>query len=609
MSNLKILLAVIAAATIGWLAAVSETTSQSPDFRKARYYYMAGAQAMAEDRETEAYEYFKKASSICPSYPEAAYEFAAMRITNNCDTLATLDEKIRSMEMMTPFVNLHPEDHYKCQYYAYVATQLDTLDETLRVYKAMEAKSPDYSDILVFLADTYARMGRFKEGIDALDRYQRIEGRSPQLTLQKVAYHIGDGDTVGALAETDDLLASNPTDPGYLVLKGNVLDYIGMSDSAYVYYLRAEQAAPDNGQAKIALANYFQSKGDSVAYDHKVYQALLSEDFGVEEKTALLADYLSKLFSDQSDTSRGDTLFSVLAEQYPHDPKMIEFAARYAASKEDLALAEERIRYAIDMDSDEPTYWEALMTYQIGADKPQEAMKTYKEALGHVADSESLSLMYASAAQIADSIPVVLDVCGRLIRTMVPTFPVEEKITDKSAARNLNFYDIVKLSSYYEILGDAFYAHYQATGKNDSTYLNKTYTAYDNSLELLPDNYNTLNNYAFFLCENGGDLQKAKEMSARSLTYGESSTNLDTYAWILFRLGEYKDAKTYQATALEKAAEEGTESAELFHHYGDILFMNGEPDKAVEFWGKALELEPDNDLLKKKVEHKTFFYN
>ena len=36
--------------------------------------------------------------------------------------------------------------------------------------------------------------------------------------------------------------------------------------------------------------------------------------------------------------------------------------------------------------------------------------------------------------------------------------------------------------------------------------------------------------------------------------------------------------------------------------------MNGEPKEAVKFWEKALELDPDNKLIQKKVRHKTYFY-
>ena len=47
---------------------------------------------------------------------------------------------------------------------------------------------------------------------------------------------------------------------------------------------------------------------------------------------------------------------------------------------------------------------------------------------------------------------------------------------------------------------------------------------------------------------------------------------------------------------------------ELFHHAGDIYFMNKEYEGAIEFWKKALALDPDNELLKKKVKHKAYFY-
>ena len=60
---------------------------------------------------------------------------------------------------------------------------------------------------------------------------------------------------------------------------------------------------------------------------------------------------------------------------------------------------------------------------------------------------------------------------------------------------------------------------------------------------------------------------------------------------------------------IEKAIANTEElSEELCHHAGDIYFMNGDPKKAVEYWEKALDFEPDNELLKRKVKHKTYFY-
>ena len=54
----------------------------------------------------------------------------------------------------------------------------------------------------------------------------------------------------------------------------------------------------------------------------------------------------------------------------------------------------------------------------------------------------------------------------------------------------------------------------------------------------------------------------------------------------------------YIESALEK---DKTKSAELVDHYGDILFMNGDKEKAVEQWKKAKEMGKDSEILNRKI--------
>ena len=61
----------------------------------------------------------------------------------------------------------------------------------------------------------------------------------------------------------------------------------------------------------------------------------------------------------------------------------------------------------------------------------------------------------------------------------------------------------------------------------------------------------------------------------------------------------------------KQAVEQGEEfklDATIKEHYGDILFMNGEPEAALAQWEQALKLQPDNEMLKKKVKYKTYFF-
>lgn len=87
----------------------------------------------------------------------------------------------------------------------------------------------------------------------------------------------------------------------------------------------------------------------------------------------------------------------------------------------------------------------------------------------------------------------------------------------------------------------------------------------------------------------------------------DNGSYLDTYALVLFLKHDYKKALEF----IEKAAEHrdsDTGNAELWEHYGDILFMLGKPAEAVEKWKDALKDNPGSKLLKKKIENRTYFY-
>ena len=76
----------------------------------------------------------------------------------------------------------------------------------------------------------------------------------------------------------------------------------------------------------------------------------------------------------------------------------------------------------------------------------------------------------------------------------------------------------------------------------------EAYAAYDSSLVYNPSNIGALNNYAYYLSVERRDLDKAEEMSYKTVkAEPNNSTYLDTYAWILFEKGNYAEARIYIA--------------------------------------------------------------
>jgi tetratricopeptide (TPR) repeat protein len=115
-----------------------------------------------------------------------------------------------------------------------------------------------------------------------------------------------------------------------------------------------------------------------------------------------------------------------------------------------------------------------------------------------------------------------------------------------------------------------------------------------------------LNNYAYYLSLENRDLNKALEMSAKTIKKEpKSSTYLDTYAYILFQLRRYPEALKYIELAILNG---GTNSGVILEHYGDILFMNGQTDLAVNTWKEAKEKGDTSDMIDIKIEKREFIH-
>lgn len=104
----------------------------------------------------------------------------------------------------------------------------------------------------------------------------------------------------------------------------------------------------------------------------------------------------------------------------------------------------------------------------------------------------------------------------------------------------------------------------------------EAYRRYDEALELDPDCTAVLNNYAYYLSEEGKSLRKALKMSRRSIELEpDNPTYLDTCGWILYLLGRPEEAKPLFKHAMIYG---GKDSAVVLEHYSVVLDALGEKD-------------------------------
>jgi tetratricopeptide (TPR) repeat protein len=153
--------------------------------------------------------------------------------------------------------------------------------------------------------------------------------------------------------------------------------------------------------------------------------------------------------------------------------------------------------------------------------------------------------------------------------------------------------DIV--SDFYAVMGDLLHQKGMAR---------EAFEAYDSCLQWKDNNIMCLNNYAYYLSELGEQLDRAEQMSYKTVKADpKNATYLDTYAWILFMQKRYAEARVYIDQALQNDADS---NAVIVEHAGDIYIQNEQPERAVELWQQALEKDPKNKVLIRKIKLKKY---
>ena len=113
----------------------------------------------------------------------------------------------------------------------------------------------------------------------------------------------------------------------------------------------------------------------------------------------------------------------------------------------------------------------------------------------------------------------------------------------------------------------------------------KAYEAYDRVLKSDSNNIYVLNNYAYYLSLDNQDLERALQMSAKTIkAEPKNATYLDTYAWILYKLERYPEAKKYMDKVFKY---DKNPQGVNYEHFGDILYKLGDTKNAMKNWKKA----------------------
>ena len=551
-------------------AVVLAQSSLTPEQQRKYDYFFLEAMRLKEKKDyASAFGLLQHCLDIHPNAASALYEVSQYYMF--------LRQVPQGEEALEKAVASAPDNYWYSQGLASLYQQQNELDKAITLLEQMAVRFPGKQDPLFNLLDLYGRQEKYDEVISTLNRLEKHMGKNEQLSMEKFRIYLQMKDDKKAFQEIESLVQEYPMDMRYQVILGDVYLQNGKKQEAYDVYQKVLAAEPDNPMAIFSMASYYKQTGQEGLYQQQLDTLLLNKKVTPDTKVSVMRQMIVENEQADKDSTQIIALFDRIMKQEQDDPQIPMLYAQYLLSKNMEAESVPVLEQVVDLDPTNKAARMMLVGTAVRKEDYKQIIKVCEPGIEATPDALEFYYYLAIAYNQAEQPDSVVSICKRAL---------EHTTADSKK-------EVV--SDFYSILGDMYHTQKQ---------MKEAYAAYDSALVYNPSNIGALNNYAYYLSVERRDLDKAEEMSYKTVkAEPNNATYLDTYAWILFEKGNYAEARIYIDNAMKSDDEK---SDVIVEHCGDIYYMTGDVDGALSYWKKALEMGSESKTLKQKIEKKKY---
>lgn len=524
------------------------------------------------------YRLLERALEVYPEGHEAMSELATFAL--NYDTPVPVQTYLERAHELQPD-NLD----YTFDLARYYLSQSDSNGVTLMRQLLKEETMRDYA--YASLCEYYDETGQYDSACAVLDQWRPIKDDDAFITSQKMA--------MAREAERhDDILLYADTleryGPEYaavaLFTKGYSLISLGRIDEAMEVVNELEQIDSPEATLRrdVLKANVAMEKKDTTLMRHAFYSLLTNVTAPAASRMVAYSSLMDMY--QQEGVSAPVAFDSLLTRMLPLQEEDKELYENIASEIQKTEVGDSlRIllyNKILDIDPSDEYARLYLMEFALNRNDYDELNRLSVDGLKENAKHPLFYFYSGSAKLIKEDYEGALEL-----------FASGQKFINERTHTEL-------VSMYYTSYGDALYKLNRKA---------EAYAMYDSALVYNNDNTMCLNNYAYFLSLDNIQLDKALQMSAKTLKRRpDEPVFLDTYAWILFLQGNYAEAREYMLKAIEHLEDpEDPDNVTLYEHTGDICYHLGFTREALQYWQHAQRLDPNSALLKKKIKDKKYY--
>lgn len=437
-------------------------------------------------------------------------------------------------------IELSPKNHWYRTQLAEIYLLTNQTDKAAEQYREIIELQPEVTEYYSELVGIYVNANEINKAIEIANLLEKRQGINEYCSMLKYNIYKSQNQHEKAIKEIEILSKEYPSNVSYLSILAQYYLNNEKEEKALNLMKKVEEIDSNNVENIVALMEIYYKKGDMPSAEIYIDKLCRTTKMGFEEKNQIILGlYKAKVDEDIETLRNYIKHLETMLNMYPEEGRLWQFLSigyiRTFRMDEAYQACKKAVEYGVrDMD----LYKRYIITQQFRAGDEEriktcdDAIKLYpRECIFYIVKGYSL---------------VNLKEYEKAIETLEKGLKYAKQQSD-----------------YIDIYSNLAEAYYRIENKD------KAFEYFEKALEKDTNNLMVLNNYAYYLCLENIELDKAEKMSKQ--TYDAQSYNItfaDTYAWILFAKKDYQNAKMILDNFL---SEQETWSETIKEHYQKIL--------------------------------------
>lgn len=460
--------------------------------------------------ETEALEAYKKMLEAYPACAAAHYEMGQI-----LEKRGWLDSALACTKRAH---TLDPDNVWYSMLLAQIYQDQQDGKNLTATWESIVKKNPEVLEYYYELSNSYLMANDVHGAIEVLNRVEKRYGITEMVSLQKQKLWNAIGKADKARKEIETLAAAMPNEKKYAAILAESYMQEKNYAKAKQYYDQVLAADPNDEYVNISLAEFYKRTGDMGKAQEHLRRGLQGPNLSTKNKVTILSGFYT---NEEFYVTYAQQAFALLEEIM----EQCEDSTTYALFYGDVLMRQQKYNEAIHQfknylsaDSSQYVAWEALLICLSATSGREDELINYAQRASELFPFHGLPNYLQGEVYLQRG-------------------EYEKALEHLTQCENLGFTKGYLQVETYALIADCEYhlAHYE-----------RAWHYFELCLKVEPDNIGILNNFAYYLTQQNIDLDRAEKMSRTTIEKEPNNpTYLDTYAWVLHRMGNSCKACLY----------------------------------------------------------------